>query len=453
MIRKYYLSFVLSIFLCCVDSYSSAAGYKDDDITWLVLDKKYGYHFLLKVQSETYMTGRARIIGGKPYLRTRFDGGWGFSKVSFLEGGFQLATDGDDLKGTFNADRSQITGNFISDKGGDFTATMLGHVRDPFSLFHICEKGSDDEPFQCSDIGRGEHCEAIHKKLWKSYTTRDQCVSALMGKKPPESREKSEESKEPPVFNASEARGWDMSSCNPILPSSNKTGTRISARFINDFLEPIHIISIRRDGSLRKIGTYGVGKSFSINGKVGQSVAFFTSESKECVLQGRLEDSDGTQIQNLRTIVKSRTDSSCSTSFRSFSIVHFSPVESASSAFDLNACLSGVEKRVDKSRLSALFNRVEKDARRIRMVNDQLNRKASCRTSDLGLSNSSYKAAQLSLRTNQMRQMIRNLIANNGNLVKGDFQKYEKWVRSAYEDFPDLQLALQRNSSLQDCPL
>ena len=112
--------------LLLASNIAAPAGYKDDDATWLVYDKKYRYYFLLKVQTETYMTGRADIVASDNYRRARFDGDRRASKVSFLSGGLQVRTRGDNMEGIYNADRSEVEGEFIGETGGSFTATYIG---------------------------------------------------------------------------------------------------------------------------------------------------------------------------------------------------------------------------------------------------------------------------------------------------------------------------------------
>ena len=70
---------------------SFAAGYPEDNASWLLLDKKYGRYYVIRVTMDTYTTGTATISqtsdAGIVFQRPKI----AFtSSKSPSEGGFQL---------------------------------------------------------------------------------------------------------------------------------------------------------------------------------------------------------------------------------------------------------------------------------------------------------------------------------------------------------------------------
>jgi hypothetical protein len=449
---------LLTLLLLLASNIAVSAGYKDDDATWLVYDKKYRYYFLLKVQTETYMTGRADIVASDNYRRARFDGDRRASKVSFLSGGLQVRTRGDNLEGIYNADRSEVEGEFIGETGGSFTATLIGHVDEQVSLFHVCSTEDSENPYQCTDIGKREFCRGVPSKYWRSYRSESECSQALQGKAantnlPPRT----------PVplrdFTANSARGWDMSACDPIVKSSNETGKQVTVSFFNDLFEDVYAVWVKSDASMKLLGSIQVGEALPISISVGYSVAFFTKGSNACVLDGRIDASDEGKVHNIGELIenyespqKHRGNNSAKYGKKGhetgtgesevvvacpydWELAHYQSTKPQASLDTLQVCLEGLTAEIGREEFPHLLASFNADLSLIAKLNGNLRGLNPCESiDDYEISKARYASSRLNLRGT----VLLDRITANDVLRGYDLREYKKWVFEAQELYSEL---------------
>jgi hypothetical protein len=282
---------------------SSAAGYPEDNASWLLLDKKYGRYYVIRVTMDTYTTGTATVSQTSdnwyrfPAAKNRLHK----FKVSLLRGGFQLYSESFReplIDAVFNADRSAFSGEFNDENGGAFEANLKGATDTYVPIYKICEAGAAaTTAYQCTDLmdfGMNEKSCKNHPSIKKTFIDKNSCQLSLKPKKP--SKPKQDATKKKDTY--SEEDGWVLDACDP-LPRSKRAGQKMSAKFFNDLFEPIDVVYVNGKGKLTRMMTMQTGQTRGITTYENHVFAFFLPNSKECLFTHRVVEADATSERSM----------------------------------------------------------------------------------------------------------------------------------------------------------
>ena len=173
-----------------------ARGYPEDNASWLITDKKYNRHYVMRITMDTYTVGTAEISAPSQSWY-RFPSSNTYKREFrvlltdesirlFRDKGIKKSkTDNDSpyiFEGEFNDDRGIITGTFLDQYGGDFVAELQGPTNARVPIYRACESKSESRrSYQCVEtMGSGTRPNACktHPKL-RTYKTLSDCQVAL----------------------------------------------------------------------------------------------------------------------------------------------------------------------------------------------------------------------------------------------------------------------------------
>ena len=275
---------------------SLAKGYPEDNTSWLLLDKKYGRYYVIRVTMDTFTTGTATVSSTSnnwyrfPAAKNRLHK----FKVSLLRDGFQLYSESFKeplIDAQFNSDRSRFSGTFNDENGGTFDAELRGATDTHVPIYGVCGSGPESSrKYQCTDLmDYGIDAKSCEKNPTnkRAYGELSSCLNSLK----PKSKKKSKSTTSPskPSFKAKD--GWSLSACTP-MPRSYGGGQKLVTKFFNDFFEPVDIAYVRGSGELVLMETLETGATSTMKTWGSHVFAFFTRESKECLFAYRVEDTD-----------------------------------------------------------------------------------------------------------------------------------------------------------------
>lgn len=292
------LAFLIWISLWSVTSF--AGGYPEDNTSWLLLDKKYGRYYVIRVTMDTFTTGTATVSSTSnnwyrfPAAKSRLHK----FKISLFRDGFQLYSESYKeplIDAQFNADRSRFSGVFNDEYGGSFDAELRGATDTHVPIYRVCGTGPESSrKYQCTDLmDYGMSAKSCKQPPSNKRTFGDlsSCLNSLKpkSKSKPSTKPKSASTLPKPSFK--EKDGWSLSACTP-MPRSNGGGQKLVTKFFNDFFEPVHIAYVRGNGEVVLIQTLETGGTSSMKTWESHVFAFFTKESKECLFTYRVGDAD-----------------------------------------------------------------------------------------------------------------------------------------------------------------
>lgn len=143
-----------------------AAGYKDDNIRWLVYDFKTKDKTLMDIRMDTYLKGTARFTGavgriGRRSADTR-TGARNYLVTMRRDVINILDNAGASIMwGEIDRDRLEIKGEFTEQYGGgSWVASAKGGLGVQMDLFQYCGVDGYKYPndWHCQNVGRGEPC-------------------------------------------------------------------------------------------------------------------------------------------------------------------------------------------------------------------------------------------------------------------------------------------------------
>ena len=158
-------------------STSSAAGYRDN-ASWLLLDKKYGRYYVIRVTMDTYTTGTTTINQTSdnwyrfPAAKNRLLG----FKVSLLREAFSCIRKlyREPLIDAHLMPTVRLFGVFNDENGGAFEANLKELLIPTFQFIKSGQSGSNDA-YQCTDLmdfGVNEKSCKNHPSIKKSLSTK-----------------------------------------------------------------------------------------------------------------------------------------------------------------------------------------------------------------------------------------------------------------------------------------
>jgi hypothetical protein len=143
-----------------------AAGYKDDNVRWLVYDMKTKDKTLMDIRMDTYMKGTATFTGPLNRIGRRSapmrQGSRNYI-VTMRRGVINVLDNAGApiMWGEIDLDRGEIKGEFTEQYGGgSWVASEKGPSGTRMDLFQYCGDDGYDSPedWSCQNVGQGEQC-------------------------------------------------------------------------------------------------------------------------------------------------------------------------------------------------------------------------------------------------------------------------------------------------------
>ena len=149
-----------------------AAGYKDDNVRWLVYDMKTKDKTLMDIRMDTYMKGTATFTGPRNRIGRRYAPMPQSSNyiVTMRRGVINVLDNAGApiMWGEVDLDRGDIKGEFTEQYGGgSWVASEKGPSGTRMDLFQYCSidpnainstSYNQPEDWSCQNVGQGEQC-------------------------------------------------------------------------------------------------------------------------------------------------------------------------------------------------------------------------------------------------------------------------------------------------------